>query len=754
MADLAEFSQPGFDPKAWINAACSARPEEESLERFLSELEMKLQLTAEDVEAALETHSNRILQRIPTAVQEVQRVKSDVRALQSDTQRIYDQLDSSHRKAAASVAPLASLDFVKGRMEGACNTLREATELSNLFGTVEEVFATGNLPRVADVLSTMRRSLAAVGDVPEFNDGWKQLESLENRLQAMVEGPLVHQLVGILVAIDRYSTVERLYVAARLAPLHSHWDTFDRQASEPVSFVQWLPRFFDEVLLCVEGEARWCQAVLPDLHPQLLLAMLRALFSKTRKGFTRRLEVAVQPQKAIEATSLAEVMGAQGATAHFARSLLSTLSGLTGGEASSIVEGFMLPFQTYLQSYGQLEAAVLANEVASLGLDSATEEELDNVVSFLSNTVPHILQTVEHAVDRCMKFTGGTEISALLRVVDDALAQYCSHLMKVVGSVRARCIPSEGSHSKANAEDAVWESGLSDATEKEVVPGEEVSMVIQLLGMANSLVGQLGVLDAQMHSVVVEAAATVERVVNSASTAALGTDAEVAANPAVVIIAAHVAANPKLPNSLAALLNQVQDQRYNALPASTQRASLVQQAVDDLVYDSLTHMVADQFKQVPHLPNWAEAASDNAFNLPSFSAYPMGYVSSVGEYLMTLPQQLEAWMVSEEEDTVSNIDAEWLDKVATGAAELYSKQLLAIPKLSAKGAQQLSADLEYFCNVLSALSVPLPGPLATIQVAVGLPEANFSAAAADALQQPFIDRRTFEQVATARGLSL
>ncbi len=43
--------------------------------RFLAELEMKLQLTAEDVESALESNSSRLIQRIPLVMQEVVRVK-------------------------------------------------------------------------------------------------------------------------------------------------------------------------------------------------------------------------------------------------------------------------------------------------------------------------------------------------------------------------------------------------------------------------------------------------------------------------------------------------------------------------------------------------------------------------------------------------------------------------------------------------------------------------------------------------------
>ena len=49
---------------------------------------------------------------------------------------------------------------------------------------VEEVFAAGELPRVAEMLGVMRRSLALVGDVPEFREGRARLRQLEDRLQA------------------------------------------------------------------------------------------------------------------------------------------------------------------------------------------------------------------------------------------------------------------------------------------------------------------------------------------------------------------------------------------------------------------------------------------------------------------------------------------------------------------------------------------------------------------------------------------
>ena len=66
---------------------------------------------------------------------------------------------------------------------------QEATELSALFLRVETVFAGGDVPAIAEMLATMRRSLLLVGDVPEFKGGMERLEvrSLSSTLHINIQ---------------------------------------------------------------------------------------------------------------------------------------------------------------------------------------------------------------------------------------------------------------------------------------------------------------------------------------------------------------------------------------------------------------------------------------------------------------------------------------------------------------------------------------------------------------------------------------
>ena len=92
--------------------------------------------------------------------------------------------------------------------------------------------------------------------------------------------------------------------------------------------------------------------------------------------------------------------------------------------------------------------------------------------------------------------------------------------------------------------------------------------------------------------------------------------------------------------------------------------------------------------------------------------------------------------------------------MAVGAADLYAAQLQHITSLSSQGSQQLAADLEYFCNVLSALGVSVPPTLGTWQVAAQWPSEEVPAAAQLAAEDGMVHVPTLQTVAQIRRLNL
>ncbi|KAG0491920.1 hypothetical protein HPP92_005318 [Vanilla planifolia] len=250
------------------------------------------------------------------------------------------------------------------------------------------------------------------------------------------------------------------------------------------------------------------------------------------------------------------------------------------------------------------------------------------------------------------------------------------------------------------------------------------------------------------------------------------------------------------------------DPRFHALPLASQRVAAFADTVNELVYDVLISKVRQRLNDVSRLPVWSSVEEASGLPLPSFSSYPQAYVTSVGEYLLTLPQQLEPLVEgfssnegSNEEGQIlllngcsSHADActtlktlestelakkggshhflglvkdsmDGLNEGSIGALLWLSWSLMCKaptpdchrtlrchckeniilpfqllqddagrgcrrrhctlhgavarnPLHHRAGAQQLSADIEYLSNVLSALSMPIPQFLSTFQTCV------------------------------------
>lgn len=92
MLDLGPFSDEKFDPKKWINSACQARHPQDSLDKHLVDLEMKLQMVSEEIAASLEDQSSAAILRVPRATRDIIRLRDDASSLRNSTSGILHKL--------------------------------------------------------------------------------------------------------------------------------------------------------------------------------------------------------------------------------------------------------------------------------------------------------------------------------------------------------------------------------------------------------------------------------------------------------------------------------------------------------------------------------------------------------------------------------------------------------------------------------------------------------------------------------------
>lgn len=802
MVDLSSFSDQKFDAKKWINAACQSRHPQDPLDKHLVDLEMKLQMVSEEIAVSLEEQSAAALLRVPRATRDVIRLRDDALSLRSSLSAILLKLKKAEGSSAESVATLAKVDTVKRRMEAAYETLQDAAGLTQLSLTVEDVFASGDLPRAAETLANMRHCLSAVGEVAEFANIRRQLEVLEDRLDSVVQPRLTdalsnrkvdvaQEMRAILLRIGRFKSLGMHYTKVHLKPIKRLWEDFDlRQLankvanekseidrlsnsqdfqSSMISFSSWLPSFYDELLLYLEQEWKWCLFAFPEEYRTLVPNLLIETMSAIGVSFASQINLATgdavpetkalakgiidisngdMPKGAkIQTKHLEALIELHNTTGSFARNIQHLFSDADPQILLDALKAVYLPYESFKRRYGQMERAVLSGEIAGLDLRGAAVTlvgvqgvELSETVRRMEESIPQVILLLEAAVERCINFTGGSEVDELILALDDVMLQYISTLQENVKSLRAVCGLDVDAISSKKDTGAERREAASNARKVDFTSSEEewsfVQGALQILTVADCLTSRSSVFEASLKATLARLSTSLSLsvfrssidqnkpdVVNDDGSGQLS----VARNAAMDVAAVRLVDIPEKARKLLNLLEQSKDPRFHALPVASQRVTAFTDAVNELVYDVLISKVRQHFNDLSRLPIWSSVEEHSARPLPTFSSYPQSYVTGVGEYLLTLPQQLEPLVENISKSDPNADDAqyfatEWMFKVAEGAIALYMEQLRGIQYITDRGAQQLSVDIEYLSNVLSALSMPIPTCLATFQTCFSTPK--------------------------------
>jgi hypothetical protein len=103
---------------------------------------------------------------------------------------------------------------------------------------------------------------------------------------------------------------------------------------EATSLVAWLPGFYDNTLVQLQAEARWCGTVFPSHVCNLLTALAGSLVERARDGFRARLADALDEAQAAGATADDATEAAAAAAGGALTTLLST-----HGAATAFVQG-------------------------------------------------------------------------------------------------------------------------------------------------------------------------------------------------------------------------------------------------------------------------------------------------------------------------------------------------------------------------------------------------------------------------------
>ncbi|MCO5569270.1 hypothetical protein L7F22_022982 [Adiantum nelumboides] len=507
-----------------------------------------------------------------------------------------------------------------------------------------------------------------------------------------------------------------------------------------------------------------CSKAFPQKFKSLVQKLLIETMSSISTSFSLRIESSsfdilslsgpADGSKA-QHTQLGLLITLHNMTGTFARNIQHLLNSIEAEDMVKVLNAIYSPYEGFKERYGELELALLTSQVLSLDLHGAISRsvgargvEVSETVRRMQAAIPTVALSLESAVERCLSFTGGSEAEALVQTLDELMRLFIGKLQEMLKSLRVICavdhatdiskreINVDGSMAKKEA--AVLDM-VSDEEEWAIVQG-----VLQILAVAESLTSRTSIFEATLCTTLRrlgERLCLSKLLGNTNQALALngkclaavglysgGSGASLSFDMAVF----RLFDKPDKARRLNNLLEQANDMGFHGLAHTSGRIAMFTDLVNDLVYDVLIAKVRARLNNMAFLSVWGAEKEENAFDLPSFSAYASPHVTSMGEYLLTLPQQLEPVMMGGDGQTLDTggdnaydsqfFATEWMFKVAEGATSLYTDQLRGIQFLSDRGAQQLSADIDYLSKVLSALSMQVPPVLATFQACLQVPK--------------------------------
>ena len=136
--------------------------------------------------------------------------------------------------------------------------------------------------------------------------------------------------------------------------------------------------------------------------------------------------------------------------------------------------------------------------------------------------------------------------------------------------------------------------------------------------------------------------------------------------------------------------------------------------------------------------------SESEVALPSFSLQPSEYAVELGEYLLTVVQQIEPFVAQQRDDELLAAEATaastatgtagstteryveldasyWLQRLASGTCSLLCSSICSLPQTALQSTgtcRQLAADLDYIANVLQAININMEPQLVAVMDAV------------------------------------
>ncbi|XP_066869708.1 conserved oligomeric Golgi complex subunit 7 isoform X5 [Kogia breviceps] len=507
--------------------------------------------------------------------------------------------------------------------------------------------------------------------------------------------------------------------------------------SHAATLVMKLQLFIQEVNHAVEDQSKVFVKVFTEIDrmPQLL-----AYYYKCHKVFRNPHEVvtvlliqtlgALVPSLPICLRSSVERAGPElelvkllefyDATAHFAKglemALLPHADEQTLVKVVELVDAVYGPYRPYQLKYGDMEEKSLLLQISAVPLERG---EVIDCVQELSHSVNKLFGLASAAIDRCITFTNGLGTCGLLTALKSLFAKYVSDFTSTLHSIRKKYRLDDIPLNSLFQED--WAAFQNS---------------IRIIATCGELLRHCGDLEQQLANRILSTAGKYlsesysPRSLTGFQDSILTDKKSSVRNPWQEYNYLQKD-SPAEYGSLMEILYTLKEKgssNHNLLSASRAALTRLNQQAHQLAFDSVFLRIKQQLLLVSKMDSWNTAGIGETLtdDLPTFSLTPLEYISNIGQYIMSLPLNLEPFVTQEDSalelalhagklpfppeqgdelPELDNMADSWLGSVARATMQTYCDAVLQIPELSPHSTKQLATDIDYLINVMDALGL-------------------------------------------------
>ncbi|KAJ8667096.1 hypothetical protein QAD02_008758, partial [Eretmocerus hayati] len=694
--DLEAFaSEAGdFDPVELVNKMCKAEEARNNIEEYLSSTLTKLQLYIQQVNASLEETSQNVVANMPKVLRDTQLLQQEALALKEKMKTVKVELENVEKDTRSSIQVLEKFDKMKTELE----SLKEADNWTALANDVEDVFESGEVEKIADKLFSMQKSLSMLANAPDYEDKKLQLEGLKNRLEAIASPKLVQAFttasleqsklyVDIFMKMDRLPQLLKYYHNCQRASLALEWRKIIEFAQdENVSY--WLRAYYDKLLSSWNEQVKWCSQVFSSSCTRNLVDLFADLLSTLEPGVPECIEAALKQQS--NAVKLSLLMELKQSSRQFATSLNSAVDSAsssipstdrpTNDEMLKLARAIYLPYQNYVSKYGIYEASHLGQQLNSLEL---VHDDLSDSINALGLSVPKIIGWSNEANQRCKLFSEGCAYPGLVKAFNTLFNNYQEKFRIGMKQLNKR---------KVKHED--WNL---------------FQMCLTLMQTTGEFLRLIEDFEESLTNDIISSYAKLQ----SSETSPFHQYKNLLLSPAAQ-------------TELQDFVTTVQKGDKSILDPTMKS---IQKLCSDLhrsTYEVIFAPIFTHLLLVRKASAWSSNSkqiSSISSDLPDYSFAPQEYITQVGQYLMTLPQHLEPFLLRDnpsltkalkaadsqysQESCESGFTNILLGIVAKETCQMFQDQTWGIYELNSAACKQLATDIDYLGNILEELGLSL-----------------------------------------------